>query len=188
DVSDESDFKGYEDGGIVGGVGNNIQILKVGQPAYSFYVYKHRMDSEGNPLVDGVDHNEDGSTNLADMYEDVNGDDVVDDKDRRPFQQRAPKVLLGFTSNLNYRKFDLSFTLRSNLGGYVYNNVASNGGSFIRANDNFVARNMITSVLETNFKNPQYFSDYYIENASFLRMDNITIGYTTAELLNNRIK
>jgi iron complex outermembrane receptor protein len=184
DGSDEPDFKGYETGGISGGVGNNIQIYKVGQPAWSFYVYKQKYQN-GKPLVDGVDHNDDGVINLADMYEDVNGDDIVNDEDRRPFKQRAPKVLLGFTSNLTYKKFDLAFTLRSNLGGYVYNNVASNGASLIRANDSFVPRNMLTSVLETNFKNPQYFSDYYIESASFLRMDNITLGYSNNELADN---
>lgn len=188
DGSDDPRFKGYEVGGISGGVGNNIQILRVGQPAYSFYVYKQKYGDGGVPLVDGEDHNEDGATNLADMYEDVNGDGAVNDQDRRPFHQRAPKVILGLSSTVNYKNFDLTFTLRSNLGGYIYNNVASNTANLSRANDNFVPRNMITSVLESNFKNPQYFSDYYIESADFLRMDNITLGYTTGQVLNNKMK
>jgi iron complex outermembrane receptor protein len=116
------------------------------------------------------------------MYEDVSGDGIVNDQDRRPFQQRAPKVMFGLTSQINYKKFDLSFTLRSSLGNYVYNNVASNTANFIRANDNFVPRNMLTSVLETNFTAPQYFSDYYVEKASFLRMDNLSLGYTATNL------
>jgi TonB-dependent starch-binding outer membrane protein SusC len=184
DGSDDSNFKGYETGGISGGVGNNIQILKVGQPAWSFYVYKHKMQ-DGKPLVDNVDHNEDGSINDADIYEDLNDDGAVNDQDRRPYRQRAPKVLMGLTSNLVYKQFDLSFTLRSSLGGYVYNNVASNTATYLRANDSFVPRNMLTSVLETNFTKAQYFSDYYVEKASFMRMDNITLGYTNHELLNN---
>lgn len=188
DGSDDPNFKGYEVGGISGGVGNYIQILKVGQPAYAFYVYKQKYGSNGAPLVDGEDHNEDGAANLADMYEDVNNDGVVNDQDRRPFHQRAPKFLLGLSSTLNYKDFDLTFTLRSNLGGYIYNNVASNAANLSRANDNFVPRNMLTSVLESNFKNPQYFSDYYIENANFLRMDNITLGYTANELLGNKAR
>ncbi|WP_276374907.1 TonB-dependent receptor [Chryseolinea sp. H1M3-3] len=188
DGSDDPNFKGYEVGGISGGVGNNVQILKVGQPAYSFYVYKQKYGADGAPLVDGEDHNEDGQTNLADMYEDVNNDGAVNDQDRRPFHQRAPKVLLGLSSSVNYKNFDLSFTLRSNLGGYIYNNVASNTANLSRANDNFVPRNMVTSVLKSNFKNPQYFTDYYIESADFLRMDNITLGYTANEILSNKVK
>ncbi len=188
DGSDDPKFKGYETGGISGGVGNFIQILRVGQPAYSFYVYKQKYESPDVPLVDGEDNNEDGQINLADMYEDVNNDGAVNDQDRRPFHQRAPKVLLGLSSTVNFKNLDLSFTLRSNLGGYIYNNVASNTTNFSRANDNFVPRNMLTSVLESNFKNPQYFSDYYIENANFLRMDNITLGYSLHEVLNNKVK
>ena len=61
-------------------------------------------------------------------------------------------------------------------------------GNLSRANDNFVPRNMLTAVLKSNFKNPQYFSDYYVENANFLRMDNITLGYSASEVLNNRVK
>ena len=79
-------------------------------------------------------------------------------------------------------------TLRSNLGGYIYNNVASNAANLSRANDNFVPRNMITSVLESNFKNPQYFSDYYVESANFLRMDNITLGYTMGQAMSSKVK
>jgi iron complex outermembrane receptor protein len=187
DGDDDPSFKGYETGGISGGVGNNIQILKVGQPAYAFYVYKQRY-VDGKPAVNTIDYNEDGSINLADMYEDVTGDGLVNDQDRRPFHQRAPKVLLGLTSNLTYKDFDLSFTIRSNLGGYVYNNVASNTANLSRANDNFAPRNMVTSVLETNFTQPQYFSDYYVEKADFLRMDNITLGYTTNKLVNGKAK
>jgi iron complex outermembrane receptor protein len=188
DGSDDPQFKGYEVGGISGGVGNNIQILRVGYPAYSFYVYKQKYAASGVPLVDGEDHNDDGVSDFADMYEDVNGDGAVNDQDRRAFHQRAPKVILGLSSTLAYKSFDLTFTLRSNLGGYIYNNVASNTANLSRANDNFVPRNMITSVLESNFKNPQYFSDYYIESADFLRMDNITLGYTMGEVLNNKMR
>ena len=188
DGSDDPKFKGYETGGISGGVGNNIQILKVGQPAYSFFVYKQKYGADGKPLVNGVDYNEDGKADLADMYEDVSGDGAVNDQDRRPFHQRAPKVMFGLTSQVNYKKFDLSFTLRSSLGNYVYNNVASNTANFIRANDNFVPRNMLTSVLETNFTSPQYFSDYYVEKASFLRMDNLSLGYTATNLFDTSAK
>lgn len=186
DGSDDPNFKGYETGGISGGVGNNIQLLKVGEPAYTFRVYRHKMDDNGNPLVDGVDHNGDEVVDLADMYEDLNGDEKVDDNDRLPYKQRSPKQLVGIASQLSYGAFDLSFSVRGSFGNYAYNNVASNTATYLRANDNFVPRNMLTSVLLTNFNTPQYFSNYYIEDASYVRMDNITLGYTAANLVSGK--
>jgi iron complex outermembrane receptor protein len=173
----DPDFKGYETGGISGGVGNNIQINRVGESVNAFYVYKHKLDANGAPLLDGIDHNEDGSINLADMYEDIDGNGTVNDRDRRAYRSPAPKFLLGLTSNLSYRNFDLNFTLRANLGQYVYNNIASDGAYLNRIND-IKPNNLVTSVLEAPFKTPQYFSDYYVEKGSFLRMDNMTLGYT----------
>jgi iron complex outermembrane receptor protein len=182
DGSDDPTFVGYETGGISGGTGNNIQILKVGQAVNSFFVYKQKYGPDGKPLVDGVDHNEDGKIDRADMYEDVTGDNIVDDKDRRPFKKPAPTFLFGFTPQLTYKRFDLSMTLRANLGNYAYNNVASNAANYNRASDT-KPNNMLTSVLNTNFTTPQYFSDYYIEKASFLRMDNITLGYNLNDIV-----
>ncbi len=180
DRLNDPNFKGYEVGGISGGTGNKVQLLKVGQVVNAFYVYEQKMDANGKPLVDGVDHNEDEKIDLADMYADTNNDGVVNPDDRRAYQSPAPKAILGFTSQLTFHSFDLNFTLRSNLGNYVYNNVASNTGFYNRLND--VPQNMTRSVLETNFRQAQYFSDYYVENASFLRMDNISLGYTVKPL------
>ena len=75
------------------------------------------------------------------------------------------------------RHFDSSFTLRSYLGNYVYNNVASNLGTYSEVTRGS-PYNLHASVLETGFETPQYLSDYYVEDASFLRMDNMTLGYT----------
>lgn len=186
DGSDDPGFQGYPNGGIAGGVGNNIQILKVGQPVNSFWVYKHKIGADGKPLVDNVDHNDDGEINDLDIYEDINNDGSVNDKDRAPYKQAAPNLLMGLTSSLNYKAFDLIFTLRANFGAYVYNNTASNSGYFNRVTSaEQVPQNMVTSVLETNFNKTQLFSDYYIENASFLRMDNVTLGYTPKKLPGN---
>lgn len=182
DGSDDPDFKGYEVGGISGGTGNNIQILKVGESINTFRVYQHKLDGNGKPLVDLVDHNEDGTINLADMYADVNEDGIVNDEDRLPSKNANPKYLLGLSSNMSYKGFDLSFTMRANLGGYVYNNVASNGGYYNRVSAEIVPQNLVASVLETNFQTPQFFSDYYLEKADFIRMDNITLGYTIRPL------
>ena len=152
-------------GGIVGGVGSTIQVLEPGQPINSFYVYHQIGDTAGVPI-----------------YQDVNGDTVINEKDLRPFHSPAPKWILGHSSQMRYGNFDASFTLRAYIGNYVYNNVASNmgfTGSLAFAGAPF---NMSASVLKTGFKSAQYLSDIYVENASFLRMDNITLGYTFRHL------
>ena len=189
DLVNDPDFEGYQVGGITGGTGNTAQIHKVGESVFAFYVYKHKLDGDGNPLVDGVDHNGDGNIDLADMYEDTNGDEIVNSEDKRPYEKPAPDVILGLSSNLEYKNFDLSFTMRANLGNYVYNNIASANGAYsnMTGSNGFVS-NVHSSVLETNFKTNQYFSDYYVENASFLRMDNITLGYNFNKVGNFNVR
>jgi hypothetical protein len=150
-------------GGIAGGVGQTIQVLRPNERINSFFVYKQLYDDNGKPIQGG--------------YADINHDGIINQNDLRPFHDPAPKFILGHTSYLTYRKFDMSFTLRSYLGNYVYNNVASNLGTFAEVT-RASPYNLHTSVLETGFTTPQYFSDYYIEKASFLRMDNITLGYS----------
>ena len=167
---------------------NNIQILRVGQPVNSFYVYEHLLDENGNPLVDGVDHNGDGTIDLADMYRNINGDEIVNDNDKRPYKDPAPGLLFGLTSQMYYKNFDLSMTMRGSLGNEVYNNIASNNGYFNRVATEIVPNNVHTSALQTGFNAPQYFSDYYIEDASFLRMDNITLGYTARQIKNLNLR
>lgn len=180
---DEPGFEGFETGGISGGVGNTIQRLITGESVNSFYVYKQKYGASGNPLADGIDHNGDGVIDLADMYEDTNDDGVVNSKDRRIYNNPAPKILMGFSSGLRYKNFDLNLTMTSNLGGYVYNNIASSNGHFSRLEDaGLNVNNLESSVLETGFNQPQYFSDYYVESASFLRLDNVTIGYNYNKL------
>jgi iron complex outermembrane receptor protein len=149
-------------GGIAGGVGSTIQVLTPGQPINSFYVYK-QVYQNGKP-VEG-------------QYKDLNGDGIINSDDLRPFHDPAPKWIFGHSSYLAYRNFDLGFTLRAYTGNYVYNNVASNLGSYLELSRGS-PYNLHRSVLKTGFQNPQYFSDYYVEKASFLRMDNITLGYS----------
>lgn len=184
---DQVSTSGILTGGIFGGVGNNIQILQVGQPVNAFYVFQQKYGADGRPLPDNVDNNEDGVINQADIYEDTNGDGKVDDFDKRPFKKPAPDFIVGIGSQLNFKNFDLNFTLRGNIGNYVYNNNASNAGYYDRIAERpgFV-NNVNTSVLITNFQRPQYFTDYYIEDGSFLRLDNITLGYTINKLGQNR--
>jgi iron complex outermembrane receptor protein len=157
-------------GGIAGGVGTNIQVLQPGVAINSFYIYEHKRDADGLPI-----YAQGAGADLA-MYVDQNNDGTINQDDRVPFKDPSPKWMLGHSSYLGYGKFDMSFTLRSYLGNYVYNNVASNLGTYAEVT-RASPYNLHTSVLETGFETPQYFSDFYVEDGSFLRMDNITLGY-----------
>lgn len=163
-------------GEVAGGVGTRIQVLQPGHPINSFFVYRHKRGPDGRPIYE--DTNGDDVINEQDLYEEHGGDaDVINQDDRVPFHSPDPDWILGHTSDIAYRNLDLSFTLRAYLGTYVYNNIASNLGSYEEVGRGSPF-NLHASVLETGFEKPQYFSDYYVEDASFLRMDNLTLGYT----------
>ncbi|MFK8102496.1 MAG: SusC/RagA family TonB-linked outer membrane protein [Saprospiraceae bacterium] len=181
DNSNLPEFGGYETGGISGDIGQNIQIIKVGESVGSFRAYKHILDANGNPIDDTFDRDGNGQLELIDMYEDLNGDGIINENDLGIEKNSVPDFMFGLTSNLSYKNFDLAFTLRAQLGNYVYNNVASSTGFFDRLSDR-VPNNTSATSFETNFKTRQLKSDYYIEDASFLRLDNITLGYTLNEI------
>lgn len=168
-------------GGIAGGVGSNIQVLMPGYAVNSFFVYEHKTGADGKPVY--VEKN--GAPDMLAMYVDQNKDGVINGSDLRPFHDPAPKWILGHTSNMTYGNFDASTTIRAYLGNYVYNNVASNLGNYTAVRGANPV-NLDASVLTTGFVAPQYFSDYYVEDASFLRMDNLTLGYTLRNLMQMR--
>src|SRR5690606_16521131 len=148
-----------------------------------------KLEKNGNPLADGIDYNRDAQINLADTYEDTNGDDAVNETDRRIYKKPARDATLGVSPSTRYQGLDLHFTLSASLGNYLYNNNASNNVYYNRIRE-AVSYNLHSSVLTNNFTTPQFFSDVYVEDASFLRMDNITLGYTIpkfSEKLNLRI-
>lgn len=161
-------------GGIAGGVGTTIQVLRPGVPINSFYVYEHILEG-GKPIYE--DKNANGTINEQDLYKDQNGDGIINVADRRTLHDPAPKWIAGFNNYMTYGKWDAGVTLRAYLGNYVYNNVASNLGTYAEVT-RASPYNLHSSVLETGFVTPQYLSDYYVEKASFLRMDNVTLGYT----------
>jgi len=169
-------FPGIETNGISGGTGTNIGIFSVGQSSSAFYVYKQVYGTDGKPLND--------------VYVDLNGDGKIDSNDRYLYKQSAPPVILGFSSNMTYKKLNLAFTLRSNLGNYVYNNIASQNGNYQNLNyaTTYVG-NVVQDANYTQFPNTtqnRYSSDYYIQNASFLRMQNATLGYNVGKIFNSR--
>jgi iron complex outermembrane receptor protein len=182
---------------ISGGVGTYIQVLTPGQPVNSFFVYQHKRDASGNPIYEdnnGLDAEgrltglPDGNIDEQDLYVDqptvldstgqMVPDGRVNQDDRRPFHSPAPKWILGHTSQFRYRNFDMGLTLLAQVGNYAYNNVASSTGFYDQLSDAARPNNLHSSVLDNGFENPQYFSDSYVENASFLRLENIELGYT----------
>jgi iron complex outermembrane receptor protein len=164
---------GNQTGGILGGVGNTIQINTVGNPINTFYVYKQKYDESGNP-IEG-------------QYEDLNGDGIVNSKDLYRYKSSNPTMFLGFTAQMTYKKWSVGFLARAVVGNYVYNNTAS----FTAVQNAMVPAspylsNATANVLETNFKQPQYFSDYYVQNASFVRFDNINLGYNFGKVFKEK--
>ena len=163
-------YQGVQVGGISGGVGNTVQIHTVGFPTFSYFLNQQVYNEEGKP-VEG-------------LYADLNGDGLVNLDDRYRYKQADPRLFLGINSQVNYKDFSLSFVLRGNFDNYVYNNVLSNNATFrgLTGTNNFLL-NLSPNVLQTGFANNQYFSDYYVENGSFLRLDNLTLGYNLKGLL-----
>ena len=159
-------------GGIAGGTGNFIQLYREGFAPNAFFVHKQLYDSNGNP-IEGA-------------YADLNGDGIINTADRYIKGNGFPDFTFGFQSNFNYKGFDLAFNLRANIGNYVYNNVNSGNAQYDLLQDQAVLGNIPTSVLNTNFQSTSdvILSDLYLENGSFLRMDNITLGYTFNDPIN----
>ena len=158
-------------GGISGGNGNTVQIHAEGHPASSFYLFQQVYDESGAPL-EGV-------------YVDQNGDGQIDDSDKIINKSPDPKVTMTFGSQFRYKKWDLGFNIRASIGNYVYNNVLSTKAVY---NDLFTYG--LNNLVENDyyFEQPRYMSDYYLRNASFVRCDNITLGYTWDNLLNDKLR
>lgn len=165
-ASDDPSYPGVETGGISGGVGNNIQIQKVGNPLNSFYVFQQVYDEAGKPL-EGV-------------YVDRNHDGQITDDDRYVYYKPDADVNIGLNTELNYKKWTLSASFRSSLGNYVYNNVASDAEMKKDMWTNNFISNRLTSATYSNFAQAQYKSDYYVQNASFLKLDKVTLAYNIA--------
>ena len=166
-ANDDPTYVGVQTGGISGGTGNWVQIHQVGHPASSFFVYEQVYDKDGNP-IEGA-------------YVDRNGDGQIDDSDRYVYKKPAADWNLGINTTLNYKDWTLAISGRANLNNYVYNNVASNSEMMADLWTNSFSRNVVTTASESNFMQAQYMSDYYIHNASFFKLDKITLAYQAAK-------
>ncbi len=161
----------FEVGGGFGGTGGDCMIQKEGYPAYSFNLYQQVYDADGRP-IEGV-------------YVDQNGDGVIDGNDKVVQHSKDPKVTMTFGSQFRWKQWDLGFTLRASIGNYVYASQLR-GGSTLDG----LFRNGYTNVLDVDqyFETNQNLSDYWLRNASFVRCDNITLGYTFEDLLNDQLR
>lgn len=171
---DDPSFLGIRTGDdIAGGVGNKIQMFSVGYPKYSFFVYHQVYDQNGMP-IEG-------------LFVDSNGDGKIDDSDRYHFKSPDAQYIIGISSKLSYKKFDLSFSGRANIGNYMFDNVNAENGVYerlYRPEGPYLA-NIVPAVYDVDFTSPQYLSDYYIKNASFFKMDYIALSYLVGNLYKN---
>ena len=146
-----------------------VQAFAVGYTPYAFYVYKQVYDPNGRPL-EGV-------------YADLNGDGQINIDDRYFYHSPSPDLLLGFSTSVRWKRLTLSTSLRASFGNYAYNATAANNGA-LETMKYAVPQlyNLSTSYLKTGFKTRQIYSDYYVENASFLKMDNLILSYDFGRL------
>ena len=173
-----TDLEGVSDNGMPvetgpnagGGTGNKVQAHQVGYPANSFYVYQQVYDANGMPIENCV--------------VDRNGDGVITPDDRYLYKSPAPPVTMGFASRFEYKNFDFSFSLRASFNNYVFNDVLR-GSSNVGPTGGWVQSaymaNHLTDALARNWQTWELTanqSDYYVQNASFLKCDNITLGYS----------
>jgi iron complex outermembrane receptor protein len=147
----------------------SFQVLSEGYSPYMFYVYHQLYNTDGKPIEGAyADLNNDGSINSSDLY-----------RDHSP----APDYILGFSTSFRYKKLTVSTSLRANIGNYAYNGTAMDTGAWSTVSYNsYQLNNLNRSYLKTGFNSRQYLSDYYVENASFLKMDNLSLNYNFGKI------
>jgi len=174
--TDDPNYPGVDVGLIGGGVGNFIQNQRVGFPSNSFFVFQQVYGSNGMP-IEGlyVDRTGTGGTVTSNNL------------NKYHYKKPAPDYTLGINSRIEYKRIDFSFSGRANIGNYVYNNVASGALYSTVYNQSGFFNNLPRLINNAKFTNTQYFSDFYIENASFFRMDNMSVGYNFEKFAKARL-
>ena len=161
-------------GSISSGTGETIQAQAVGQSANAFYVYKQIYDTNGKPI--------------AGLYEDRDGDGKITSADKYYYKSPNAPILMGFSNKFVWKEWDFGFTMRASIGNYIYDDVLASHHN-VSTTGYYATSGYLTNVmkraLSANFgstSNIEY-SDYYVKNASFLRCDNITLGYTFTNVM-----
>ncbi len=165
-LNDDPDYKVLYGDGMTG----TKQVTLVGYPAYSFFVNQQVYYPNGSP-IEGmyVDLSGEGGT--------VNGDN----NDKYIYHDPVADVLMGISASFRYKNFDASFSSRASIGNYVYNQVGA-GSSYDQMYQIGYWKNMPTYLSETQFVKRQFTSDYFVSNASFFKLDNLSVGYTYEEM------
>ena len=177
---ENSDYKILHGGMAVGGDGTDgIKAYHVGSPVEAYYVYQQVYDQNGQPL--------------RGVYVDRTGDGIITSADRYYYKKSTPDVTMGLTSKLLWKQWDFSFSMRANLNNYVYNGFEAGGISNVSMSGLYNGnawRNVYKEGAEkgwTATSATTALSDYFIQNASFLKLDNVTLGYSFAKLFNTGI-
>ena len=158
-------------GGINAGTGNQCQVHTVGKPASSFYVYQQVYGADGLPL-EGV-------------FVDRNNDGNISEEDRYCYKSPAAPYLAGLSARIQYKNWDLGFNLRGSFGNYVFNDRQAGYANVEKRYDSSFAyiQNTTPTAVKNNWKTYSWvLSDYFVENASFVKLDNITLGYSFQNL------
>ena len=174
-VPNDPNYIGQPTGGISGGVGgSSSQLHAVGGSRNTFYLFRQIYDAAGKP-IDGV-------------FEDLNNDGVVNISDRYLSKSAMPDYFLGYTNTLTYKKWSTGFVLRANIGNYAYNNNFSRTGTLNQIVGSPVIYNGSPNYLETGFQGSEHqlLSDYYLQNASFLKMDNFNVSYNAGRVFSQK--
>ena len=147
-----------------------FQVLSEGYEPYMFYVYHQLYDSETGKPIEGA-------------YADLNGDGEINDADLYRYHSPAPKYIMGLSTSLRYKQLTLGMSFRANIDNYVYNGMGMSTGAWETVSyNNSQLNNLNASFLKTSFKTRQYLSDYYVENASFLKLDNLSLSYNVGKI------
>lgn len=147
-----------------------FQVLSEGYEPYMFYVYHQLYDSKTGKPIEGA-------------YADLNNDGEINDADLYRYHSPAPKYIMGLSTSLRYKQLTLGMSFRANIDNYVYNSMGMSTGAFETVSyNNSQLNNLNTSFLKTGFKTRQYLSDYYVENASFLKLDNLSLSYNVGKI------
>jgi iron complex outermembrane receptor protein len=166
----KTDYIGAPAGGISGGTGNTAQMHSVGYTPYTFYVYKQLYTPEGKPIDGG--------------YADLDGDGLISEKDKYHFHSALPDYYMGFNTTFSYKGWSLATALRASVGNYIFDNTAFDLGNMVQVlNPNNFLMNTVPDVLNSNFYNKQNVSDYFVHNASFLKMDYLQLSYNFGRIL-----
>jgi iron complex outermembrane receptor protein len=147
------------------GMTGTKQVTRVGSPAYAFFVNRQVYNADGIP-IEGLYVDESGQGGV------VGGDNA----DKYIYHNPVADYLFGLSARFEYKNFDLSASARASIGNYVYNQVAASA-SYDQMQQIGYWKNFTRALAETNFVKRQYTSDYFVENASFLKLDNVSAGY-----------